>query len=192
MRPLHLNLASRPYRDYRPLYAVVVLVSVLIAFLALNNFDALYRYRRETRTTRTDIARIEAQIEQERRLTEVATNQIRGIDLQRLGRQTRFINAQLAERAFSWSELLARLEEAVPADVRIMSVAPIFNENGLVTLRLQGEAKESDGMTALITRFQRHPSFENPFPDSETHDAAGFKFGMSVDYKPSIPRPVLR
>ena len=192
MRPLHLNLASKPYRDYRPVYAVVVVASLLIAFLMLNNIDTYYRYVRETRSTRNDIARIEAQIEQERRLTDVATNQMRGVDLQKLSRQTRFINAQLAERAFSWSELLARLEEVVPSDVRILSVAPTFNENGLVTLRMSGEAKESDGMTALINRFQRHPSFENPFPASETHDATGFRFGMSVDYKPSIPRPVLR
>ena len=192
MRPLHLNLASRPYRDYRPVYAVVVVASLLIAFLMLNNIDTYYRYLRQTRDTRDDIASIEAQIAQERRRADVATNQMRGIDLQKLSRQTRFINAQLAERAFSWSELLARLEEVVPSDVRILSVAPVFNDNGLVTLNMTGEAKESDGMTALLNRFQRHPSFQSPFPRSETHDATGFKFGMTVDYKPSIPRPVLR
>ena len=31
VKPIHLNLASRPYRDYRPVYAVVVLMSLLIA-----------------------------------------------------------------------------------------------------------------------------------------------------------------
>ena len=31
MKPLHLNLASRPYRDYRPVYAAVVVMSLLTA-----------------------------------------------------------------------------------------------------------------------------------------------------------------
>ena len=35
MKPIHLNLARRPYRDYRPVYAVVVLASLLAAFLML-------------------------------------------------------------------------------------------------------------------------------------------------------------
>ena len=62
MKPLHLNLASRPYRDYRPLYAVVVIMSLLTAFLMLRNIDTFYRYKRETKTTAEDIQRIEATI----------------------------------------------------------------------------------------------------------------------------------
>ena len=39
MKPLHLNLASRPYRDYRPVYAAVVAMSLVTAFLMLNNVE---------------------------------------------------------------------------------------------------------------------------------------------------------
>ena len=192
MRAIHLNLASRPYRDYRPLYAVVVVVSLLIAFLMLNNIDTYYRYVRETRTTRDEIAVLEAKIEQERRQAEVAGNQMRGIDLARLSRQTRFVNAQLAERAFSWSELLDRLEGVVPANVRILSIAPTFLDNGMVNLRLTGEARQSDGMIDLLLRLQRSGHFANAFPQTETRGepGSGFRFAMSVDYRPSIPRPV--
>lgn len=193
MKPLHLNLASRPYRDYRPVYAVVVVTSLLIAFLMLNNIDTYYRYVRETRTQRGEIAQVEAQIEQERRRAEQAANQMRGIDLVRLSRQTKFVNTQLAERAFSWSELLERLEEVVPSDVRILSIAPNFNENGMVTLALTGEAKRADGMTVLLARLQRSTWFANPFPDNEhLEPTGGYRFGMTVDYRPSIPRPVTR
>ena len=67
MKPLHLNLAGRPYRDYRPLYAVVVVTSILIALMLLNNIETGYRYVRETRTTRDKIAQIESQIDTENR-----------------------------------------------------------------------------------------------------------------------------
>lgn len=193
MKPIHLNLAARPYRDHRPLYAVVVVVSLLIAFLMLNNIDTYYRYVRETRTTRSDIAALEAEMEQERRRAEVSAAQMRQIDLPRLSQQTKFVNAQLAERAFSWSELLDRLEGVVPADVRILSVAPSFLDNGLVKLSLTGEAKTSDGMTAMLVRLQRSQHFANAFPESEQRDpAAGYRFSMTVDFRPSIARVVKR
>lgn len=190
MKTLHVNLASRPFRDYRPVYAVVVVTSLVIAFMMLNNFDTWYRYQRETKSTRTDIAKYEAQIEQERRRVEVANRQIKGIDLNALGKQSKFVNAQLAERAFSWSELLDRLEETTPNDVRIVSVTPTFSEDGQVHLTLSCEAKSTNGMIGTINRFNTSPYFSDPFPTSEENTGQGFRFGLGVDYRPSIPRVV--
>ncbi len=193
MKPIHLNLAARPFRDYRPLYAVVVAASVLIAFLMLNNIDTYYRYVRETQTTRTEIADIQAKIEQERRQIDVAHNQIGAIDLVTLGSQTRFINTQIAERAFSWSELLDRLEAVLPSDVRITSISPAFAEDGLVRLNLSCEAKSTKGMVDTITRLQANRAhFESPWPSSETRTPTGYSFGLTVDYKPSTPKVVVR
>lgn len=190
MKTLHVNLASRPFRDYRPVYAVVVVASLVLAFMMLTNFDTWYRYQRDTKSTRTDIARYEAQIEQERRRAEVANRQIKGIDLTVLGKQSKFVNAQLAERAFSWSELLDLLEATMPGDVRVTSVAPSFSEDGQVHLNLSCEAKSSTGMVGTINRFNNSPYFSNPFPTSEENTGNGFRFGLGVDYKPSIPRVV--
>ena len=41
MKPIHLNLAARPFRDYRPVYAAVVAISLLTAFLMLNNIEMM-------------------------------------------------------------------------------------------------------------------------------------------------------
>ena len=71
------------------------------------------------------------------------------------------MNAQLAERAFSWSELLDRLESVIPPNVRITSVAPSFAENGLVHLSLQCEGKGADSMLVALTRLQRDPHFRD-------------------------------
>ena len=192
MRPIHTNLAARPYRDYRPVYAVIVVASLLIAFLMLNNIDTYYRYVRETRTTREEIASIEAQARKERQGAEAAVAQIRTIDLETLGLRSRFVNAQLAERAFSWSELLERLEGLLPNNVRITSIAPSFDDNGLVNLRMNCEAKSPQGMLETITRFHSSPHFSNPFPGSDRVSPQGYAFDLSVTYKPSIPRVVRR
>ncbi|HEV8657687.1 MAG TPA: hypothetical protein VGS96_03580 [Thermoanaerobaculia bacterium] len=190
MRPIHLNLAARPFRNYRPVYAVVVVTSLLIAFLMLNNVDTYYRYVHETRNTRNEIASIENQIRQEHDRADAATKVIHTIDLVALSKESRFVNAQLAERAFSWSELLDRLESVLPSNVRIISVAPSFPDTGLVHLSLQCEGKGADSMLSALSRLQRDVHFADPFPTGQDDTGHGLRFGITVDYKPSIARVV--
>jgi hypothetical protein len=190
VKPLHLNLASRPFRDYRPVYAAVVLMALLTAFLALNNVDTFLRYRTETKTTRANIARLEQQVADEQRRTETFAQRLRGVDLKLLASQAEFANAQLAERAFSWSELLDRLEKVLPNDVRIQSVTPSFDKDGLVHLSMSCITKTGEGLTATINRFNGDPHFANAFPLNETVNGTEYHFILGVDYRPSIARRV--
>lgn len=188
MKPLHLNLASRPYRDYRPVYAVVVLTSLLIAFLTLNNFDTWFRYKKDTQSTRSKIESIDAEAEKERKRADAVTAQLRGLDLVRLNTQTHFINTKLAQRTFSWSELLDRLEHVVGDDVRLVSITPQFAETGDVKLLLRFEAKNPNGMIETIDKMNADPQFANPFPSSQVADNGIYLFGLSADFKPSVVR----
>jgi len=190
VKPLHLNLAGRPYRDYRPLYAVVVVTSILIAIMLLNNIETGYRYVRETRATRDKITQIEKQIDTENRRADEANQRLRGVNVKQLSDQAQFVNARLAERAFSWSELLDRLERVLPDDVRIQSISPSFGKTGIVHLTMEAAAKTGDGMVRTIDRFNHDPHFANPFPTYEEHTDTGYKFGIGVDYRPSIARAV--
>ncbi|HKO55196.1 MAG TPA: hypothetical protein VJ276_04915 [Thermoanaerobaculia bacterium] len=191
MKPIHLNLASRPYRDYRPVYAVVVVTSLLIAYLMLNNIDTFYHYRRSTSTTRADIERFDAQADQEYRRAQAVDAQLKSLNLAALDGQTRFINSQLAQRSFSWSELLDHLENVVSQDVRIVSIAPTFDPSGTVRLQLNCEGKTPDAMVNTLNRFNREGSFANPFPSVETaQEKGGFAFALIVDYRPSSAKVV--
>lgn len=191
MKPIHINLAARPFRDYRPVYAAVVLTALLTAFLALNNIDTFLRYRTETKTTRANIAKLEEDITNEQRRTETLTQRLRGVDIKLLASQTEFANEQLAERAFSWSELLDRLERILPADVRLQSVSPAFGKDGTVHLMMNCQTKTGDGLSNTINRFNGDRQFSNAFPNSETHLETGeYRFLLGVDYRPSIARRV--
>jgi type IV pilus assembly protein PilN len=187
VKPLHLNLASRPYRDYRPVYAVVVAMSLITAFLMLNNVETYYRYKRDTSSTRTRIASIEAQTQQERQREQMVQQRIKGLDLARLSAQTTFVNAKLAERAFSWSMLLDELESVLADDVRLVSVAPRFAD-GKIDLSLAFVSKSADGMIKTINRMHSDPQFRNPFPSSQSKldDGLGYSFNLAVDYLPPV------
>ena len=184
MKPIHLNLASRPYRDYRPVYAAVVVMSLLTAFLMLNNIETYYRYKHETRSTRTKIAQREAEVQQERQRAQAAQRRLETIDLSRLDAQTRFINAKLGERAFSWSALLDDLESVLARDVRLVSVAPTFQADG-IHLALDFEARSPNGMVETINRMNAAPEFVNPFPRNEDVIEGGYRFTLNAQYRPA-------
>jgi hypothetical protein len=186
LKPLHLNLAARPYRDYRPVYAVIVAASLLTAFLMLNNIDTYYRYIRETKNTRAEIERIEAQVQQEQRKEEAARQRLAGVDVAFLDTQTKFVNAKLAERAFSWSALLDELESILADDVRLMTVSPAFDKDGRITLSMQFASKSSDGMITTLNRMNLDPQFRHPFPSVEATDATGgIRFTLTAQYIPA-------
>ena len=189
MKPIHLNLAARPFRDYRPVYAVVVLLSLVTAFLMLNNIETWYRYKHDTRNTNAKIARVEEQIRQERQKEEIADRRLKLLDLAALDAQTRFVNAKLAERAFSWSNLLDELESVVAQDVRLISVAPSFNKDGTIGLSLAFEAKGPNGMIATINSMNRDPQFSGAFPSNESRLETGYySFNLTVQYLPPAVR----
>lgn len=192
MKPIHLNLASRPYRDYRPVYAVVVAVSLITAFLMLNNIDTYYRYIHETRNTRSKITDIQRQTGAERQRADMTERRLKTLNLKLLDDQTRFINAKLRERSFSWSVLLDELESILPRDVRILTIAPAVGPSGAVTLSIQFESKSAEGMTTILDNLHRDPQFGNPFPSSETNMSGTYAFGINVMFfPPGVKNPFL-
>ncbi|HEX8410328.1 MAG TPA: hypothetical protein VF883_15800 [Thermoanaerobaculia bacterium] len=193
MKPIHLNLASRPYRDYRPVYAVVVALSLATAFLMLNNVETYYRYIHETQATRAKIAQVEQQAAVEKRREDAARQRLAGLDLKYLDEQTRFINAKLAERAFSWSRLLDELESILADDVRLVSVTPDFGDDGDIDLTMDFRTKSSDGMITTINRMNADPQFRDAFPSNETQEeGGGFAFALSAKYIPENATPLQR
>lgn len=193
MKTLHLNLAAKPFRDYRPVYAVVVITSLAIAFLMLNNVTTYYRYVIDTKSTRDKIAQLTADAEQEKRRAAAADAQLHNVDLTSLDAETKFINAQLAERAFSWSELLDRLERVMPDDARIKNIIPQFAKGGLVHLEVTFDGKAPDTYLHTLNALIADPHFSNPFPHNVTAvDPATYSFSIGVEYKPTIARVVER
>ena len=190
MKPIHLNLASKPYRDYRPYIAVMALGWLLVALMALNNLDTWYRYQHDTKTTRDEIAALERQTGIERSKLEASQHRLSSINVPLMTAQTQYVNSRLAERAFSWSELLDRLERVLPDDVRLLSVAPSFNKTGLVHLSLSCVGKSGTSMVTMLDRFNRDSHFARPFPTTEDDTGNGYAFGISVDYRPTIARNV--
>lgn len=186
VRPLHLNLASKPFRDYRGVYAVVAATFALSALLMIVNVRTGYYYYVSTRETRGEIAAIEAEARQERARAKELETQLRGVDTGRLAIETTFINAQIAQRAFSWTLMLDTLERIVPRNVRVLHLSPTVKPNGETRLSMGFAAKNSGGMVELLNRLFADDRFSRPFPSGEsTNDSGEQQFQITVDYDPA-------
>ena len=189
MKTIHLNLAAKPYRDYRPVYLTVAAMVLVTLILLGYNVITGYEYLIETEQTRAEIASLEKETAEERALAKTLDERIDQIDLRALDRRSRFINAQIKERAFSFSTLLDDMERTLPDDVRLLDLNPTFDDEGMIHLTLSCEARKRDGMTDLLNRFYSDPSFEDAFPRSERSEEGGiFKFSVEVKYLPDAQK----
>lgn len=186
MKALHPNLASRPYRDYRPVWVVVAILAVASAALLVYNVQTAYRYFATTSDTRAEIAQLEALIEKERRATEAARQQASQFDSVELRRRAAFVNDRIAERAFSWNQLLDDLEAVFPNDVRLVRLSPEVRPDGRILLQMSCLSRTEEGMVDLIESMLASPKFVNPFPANQNTAAEGLlQFSISTGYTPA-------
>lgn len=173
MKTIHLNLASKPYRDFRVHYAI--LGAAALAALVLMTYNGLtaWRYLVDTKEARTEITALEAETARERATAEDMEARIAAIDVSELEKQSRFINARIRERAFSWSGLMQSLETVVPGDVRLTTLNPNIDEEGNVVLSLSCVTRKPDGLVDLLDRLYANPEYREAFPSSDTAQPDG-------------------
>lgn len=190
MKVLHPNLASRPYRDYRPVWAVAAVLAVVSLALLAYNVQTAYRYFATTDQTRQEIARLEQEIEGERLKARTARQQIAQFDTGLLRARSGFINAQIAQRAFSWSQLLDDLEGVFPKEVRLTRLSPQPQGDGTYTITMDCLAKTEDGLIDLLNNMLASPEFARPFPNQQSvNDAGVHRFSVTAEYRPA-PRGI--
>ena len=186
MKALHPNLASRPYRDYRPVWTVLAVLGILTVALLAYNVQTAYQYFATTSDTRAEISALEASIAEERQATAAARAEAARFDSPELRSRAEFVNAQIAERAFSWNQLLDDLEAVFPPDVRLVRLSPSVGKTGNVTLTMQCFARNGDGMVDLIQNMFGSPKFVRPFPTNQSTSAEGLhQFSISTQYRPA-------
>lgn len=185
MKTLHLNLASRPYRDYTPVYVVAIVLALITGFLMINNIQTAWRYVGNTEETRAEIARVEAEAANETRAAETLERSAAGINVRALAAETEYINAQIAERAFSWSNLLDTMERVLPRNVRLMTLNPTIHPEGGVDLAITARSKAHDGMINMLRTMLADPHFSDAFPGNISQNEDGsYSFTLSTTYRP--------
>jgi len=184
---LRANLSTRPFYNDRIVRLLVVGLAVLV--LALTAYNAMRFLSLSTRRAETD-----ARVTTSRR--EASEFRVEASPLRReagestlgtVAASTRQANALIQQRTFSWTALLAALENAMPPDVRLVSVSPLV-DNTVLKVSITVVARELVDVDSLIDALADTGAFYDLVP-TETQGREDGTYTALVDTS-YLPRDV--
>jgi hypothetical protein len=190
------NYAQRPFRDDRPAYVFAAFLVLAGAVLLTINLRMAADYRRQVADTRAEIAQLEAREHKAEEKAQAARAALGSYQLSALAEESRGLAKIAAERKFSWTSLLARLERTLPSDVGLAHLQPQFDQNGVTTLDMQLFARTRDAIVRTIESLSKSEAFghvalrQEAQPDAKGTDP--IQFQLSCAYEPEggpQPRP---
>jgi hypothetical protein len=156
------NLSTRPFYAERAVSLVVVLATVLGIGLTVFNVVSIYHLNG---------LRTKQKVEQDKNLAEAArinaeATRLRGTidraNLLVLAGQTREANGLIDQRTFSWTDFFSLLEDTMPIDARLMSVAPRV-ERGVFNIVMSVNVKDLNELPTLIDAVLARKAFADLF-----------------------------
>jgi len=182
------NFARRPFHDDRPIYLASVLLFVVGAVLLVANLRVFTEYRREVADTRAEIAALEDRQRRADQKAEAAKAALSAYKLSALADESRGLARLVAERRFSWTLLLSRLERVLPSEVGLAHLQPRFDKDGEIVLEMQLYARRREAVVSTVAALSRDPAFGEVDLKSETAADPGspnpFQFVLSSPYEP--------
>jgi hypothetical protein len=193
VKPLSLNLATRPFRNNTVVgSALAVATTALLLATAANvyiflNYGSTYAtLQHGEREDRGALAGLE---KEERALAK----EVQARDFRRLYARGKFANELIRRRAFSWTLLFNKLEALVPAEVMMTAIRPNITADDIV-IRVEGLARSQGGMIALLDALIGSPdSFARVYPANERRINPALptiSFAITFDYLPDRVAPV--
>lgn len=176
-----LNLASRPLRNEAlPLLlfqasCVLVLAITLKHALVVRTLlpDRTTAVNQEVSTLEKEVARLRAE----------GNGLVRPTPDPRAVAQWALLKELVDKRTFSWTDLLARLEEIMPRGARLVSVQPSINK-GQMVLDLTAIARSSKDGLDFIKVLEEDPAFADVYPLSKQNSGGDLEFHYTMHYRP--------
>lgn len=182
MRPL--NFSSQPFRNEALPAVLFGTASVLLVAITIYHAFAV-RGLLPARTSKVhkEVAALEAEVERLR--TEArglkAPTPDKGV-LAEWG----VLKDLVDRRTFSWTGLFARLEQVLPRDVRLVSIAPDVKQ-GQVVLELVAVARPPQAGLGLVGVLEGRGEFEDVYPVSVAEqDGGAAEFRYTMRYVPGV------
>jgi len=180
MRPL--NVASQPFRN-ETLPAILFGTAAVLLVAATIEHALVVRALLPARTSKLhkEVAALEA--ETERLRAEGRTLTAPKPDKHVIA-EWNVLKDLVDRRTFSWTGLFARLEQVLPREVRLVSIAPNV-EHGQVSLDITALARPAQAGLGLVGLFEQRAEFEDVYPVSVSEqDGGGAEFAYTMRYLP--------
>ena len=187
-----LNLARRPFRDYRLFTVFVAILTAAALGVTFISVRGVVRRFSVNESTQERIRALEDGIREAKAGTESLRKSLGAVDFKGVTGAAASINGLVERRSFAWSRILEHLETALPEDVRLVSLG-LSGEPGRggIRVRLACVTTARDGMLRAVTALDEDPAFSDILPgsfaDEEFSKALGKKFDLEASFKVDTP-----
>lgn len=184
---LRTNLSSRPFYNERLVSFVMAVVGVIAVAVAVVSVQQILSLSSTRTRLRGEIARDEAGAS--RATTEALAIQaaINAKTLKGLALSTQQANTLIDERTFSWTVFFGFIEKTLPNDVRLVSVAPMIDKNGVLVL-MTLVSKRPEDLAKFIDGLQGTGAFYDVLPRQEDATDDGMR-RTSLEARYLAPKP---
>ncbi len=193
-----LNLAARPFVNRRPWRRLTALLWALGLALLTLNAVLYWGYLTGSADARAELAGLREQLAGDQTELDRLSAELARLDLEAQNREVAFLNERIADRRFPWGQLFNDIEQVLPWNTRLRSLAPErgdrnrrrraelgTGDRSRVALDMTGEAQDDEGLHGLIDALFEHPAFDDPKLLHESRQDAGpLDFTIAVVYLP--------
>jgi Tfp pilus assembly protein PilN len=188
MRARRLDFARRPFRDERPALLVASLAFLGAALLFVGNVQQYRDFHRDIGGTGRQIEFLQDRLKKATREAEQSRAALNSFKVSALAQESRGLLRIVAERRFSWTTLLVRLERTLPPEVRVIRLTPSFDDEGATRLSIALIGKDAESVVRTIAAFARDPAFNAVALHTESTPEKGVPeghlFNVTVTYRP--------
>jgi len=182
------NFARRPFQDDRPVWAATALLAIIGLVLLAANVRQVATYRRGVADIQASIDTLEARQHKAEARAQAARSALSSYRVSAMAEESRGLARIVAERRFSWTTLLARLERTLPPLVGVMHLQPRFDKDGEIWMDMQLVGKGPEIVVPTIAALSKDPSFAHVELKTEMTGEPGsadpFQFTISSRYDP--------
>lgn len=151
MAMLRGNLASRPFYNERLVTLGILLGAIIVLALSAFNITQILALTKQRAEFKQNQSRDEAEAATITAATQTVRKSVDQARLTTLAQQTREANELIDSRTFSWTVFFGHVEQAMPFNARLMSVAPRI-ERGQFQISMAVNAKQPDDLADFIDK----------------------------------------
>ncbi len=170
---LRTNLSTHPFYNVRAVQVVLGTLAAIVIGVSVFNAIEITRLSLAQRTLGAKAAAAEAEATRLRGEAASIRAQINPRELTTVAGAAREANAIIDRRAFSWTDLFAQFESTLPPDVRIMSVQPQQDRDGLFSVTIAVQARRVEDLDAFLEALETQSTFRNVLAKQEETNADG-------------------
>ena len=182
MKPLSINLASRPFYNTRLYLAAFGTSVALLLIMTILNLLTLVQGQAAWKHFGDDQAGLQSKLRSLDHDVMTLQRELQRRDLTEVSAQSKFANIAIVNRMFSWTLMFNRLEQIMPPTVKLRSIRPSVDEDG-IHFRVIGTSKDSSAFADFEEALLAAPLFSEVYPQSEGVAASGKGIDFSLSFR---------